>query len=44
MQNWCDENADPGHTYAPDNGQDTNPNDDPAIVGCIAGMKSKGTR
>jgi hypothetical protein len=43
-RSWCDEYADPDYTYAPDGGQDTNPNDDPAIVGCIAGMKSKGAR
>lgn len=41
-RSWCDEYADPDYTYAPDGGQDTNPDDDPAVVGCIAGMKSKG--
>jgi hypothetical protein len=49
---WCDTNADPEYTYAPEGGNagvnsggyvnNPNPNDHPAIVGSIAGMKSKG--
>lgn len=47
MVSWCDENADPEYGYAPTNADgstNTNPNADPAIVGCIAGMKKEAAK
>ena len=41
-QEWCDVYADPDYAYAPDNGQDTNPQDDPAVVGCLAALHARG--
>jgi hypothetical protein len=46
-QDWCDEYADSGWEYAPTVagvGTDVNPADDPAVVGCIAGMQSQGVQ
>jgi hypothetical protein len=39
---WCDIYGAFDYTYAPDNGQDTNPQDDPAVVGCLAALRARG--
>lgn len=41
-QEWCDVYADSDYTYAPGNGQDQNPEDDPAVVGCLAALRARG--
>lgn len=41
-QGWCDIYADSDYTYAPGNGQDANPEDDPAVVGCLAALRARG--
>jgi hypothetical protein len=41
-QGWCDTYAVFDYTYAPGNGQDTNPKDDPAVVGCLAALRARG--
>lgn len=41
-QEWCDTYADSDYTYAPGNGEDQNPEDDPAVVGCLAALRARG--